>query len=122
MSKNIYEAYDPNDAYTLLEGLFNKSKNVMELIHRMNATQVCVFAALCEGKRLTTVGNVVKEADIAVNNAPMIINKIRSLSNIDLGIEKFNATTMSGLGARTYQAVYFISPRHVKSLNKNRKQ
>lgn len=117
--ENILQDYYTNLKTTeLLEERFGRSPIVMNIIDAMGEMDKRLFAAFCDGLKVTTTGYNVP-ADIYIHRASAPINAIRSFC---IPVESKFVKTISNLGKSTRVTVFYMESSAIAELMKNPKK
>lgn len=111
----VTEFYTPEIAKNKLGAHFSDNMPMLEMINHMGKSDLCVFAALCDGKTITTTGYDI-EADLSVKRASAVIHSLKQ-KNLPISTNAIN--TQSDVGGTTKQSVFFISGDDLLSLKSN---
>lgn len=87
-------------------------KRAVAWIKRLQKSSLCLFAALCDGKTMTTTGYEIN-ADFSVKRASAAIHSLK-LKNLPISTN--SVLTGSDVGGTTNQAVFYISKDDLHSL------
>lgn len=117
MSDLLNDYYTIAKANELLEELFSEAPLMMDIIKGMSGTSKRLFAALCDGKTITTTGYSVK-ADIYIHRASAPIKTLREYC---LPIDDKFVQSVSTLGNPSQVKVFFLSRESFLRLTKNPK-
>jgi hypothetical protein len=111
----VTELYPPEIAKHKLSDHFSENVLMLEMINHMGKSDLCVFAALCDGKTITTTGYEI-DADLSVKRASAVIH---SLKQKNLPISTNTIPTQSDVGGTTKQSVFFISDDDLRCMKSN---
>ncbi|EPC5062805.1 hypothetical protein ACRZZB_001510 [Klebsiella oxytoca] len=110
--EKVTDQYSPEIARHKLNAYFSGNFIMLDVIKRLQKSSLCVFAALCDGKTITTAGYEIN-ADFSVKRASAVIHSLK-LKNLPVSTN--SVSTGSDVGGITNQAVFFISKEDLHSL------
>jgi hypothetical protein len=108
----VSDVYTPEVSRHKLSVRFGDNLPVIEVIRHMNNSNLCVFAALCDGHTVTTTGYDIP-ADFWVNRASAVAC---SLKQLYLPIETQTIQTKADVGGTTKQSVFYMSDISIQRL------
>lgn len=111
----VTEFYTPEISKNKLIDHFLDNIPMLEMINRMGKSDLCVFAALCDGKTITTTGYDI-DADLSVKRASAVIHSLKQ-KNLPISANAIN--TQSDVGGNTKQSVFFIKEDDLQCLKSN---
>lgn len=103
--QKVTDIYPPEISKTKLETLFAGNQVMLDAIRKMSKSNMCVFAALCDGYVITTTGYTIA-ADLCVNRASAVSH---SLKQKNLPISSRGVPTKADVGGAVKQAAFFVS-------------
>jgi hypothetical protein len=103
--QKVTELYPPEISKRKLENLFSGNQVMLDAIRGMSKSNMCVFAALCDGHVVTTTGYSIT-ADLCVNRASAVTH---SLKKKHLPISSMGVSTKADVGGAVKQAAFFVS-------------
>lgn len=110
--EKVTDQYSPEIARHKLSAYFSGNLIMLDVIKRLQKSSLCVFAALCDGKTITTTGYEI-DADFSVKRASAVIHSLK-LKNLPISTN--SVSTDSDVGGTTNQAFFFISKDDLHSL------
>lgn len=108
----VSDVYTPELSRQKLSMRFSDNLPMIEVIRRMNNSNLCVFAALCDGLTVTTTGYDI-HADFWVNRASAVAC---SLKQLFLPIETQTIQTKADVGGTTKQSIFYMSDISIQRL------
>lgn len=118
MSNILQDYYTHLKTTELLEDRFGKVPVMMGVIAKMGEMDKRLFAAFCDGLKVTTTGYEVP-ADIYIHRASAPINALRLFG---FPIENKFVKTLSNLGKPTRVSVFYMEQSVISGLVKNPKK
>lgn len=110
--KKVTDLYPPEIARNKLEKHFSGTPEVLELIRTLGKTDLCTFAALCDGHVVTTIGYDIP-VDLAVKRASAVA---LSLKKRHLPIQSKSISAKADVGGAVYQAAFYIDKTDLVNL------
>jgi len=74
--EKVTDQYSPEIAQHKLSAYFSGNLIMFRVTKRLQKSSLCVFAALCDGKTITTTGYEV-DADFSVKRASAVIHSLK---------------------------------------------
>lgn len=108
--------YSPEKARYTLERKFCAHPEFLQYLRKLSRSNLSILAALCDGKSVTTLGNLV-EADYGITRASAVIQFLRKQFSIPITRELKVISTDCGMKAR--QAIYKIEACNLVLLKNN---
>jgi|GEM_PF-1481695 len=104
--RKITDDYTPGLARQKLASFFEDRETALLAVGKLNRTQVCVLAALLDGKCITTSGYSIP-ADYGVKRASAVMHSLEKEHFFPISSRRIE--TESDVGTKTKQALFFIS-------------
>lgn len=105
--QKVTELYPPKISKYKLEKLFSGNQVMLAAIRGMSKSNMCVFAALCDGHVVTTTGYNIP-ADLCVNRASAVTHALKQKY---LPISSRGVSTKADVGGVVKQAAFFCLRR-----------
>ncbi|EKT64688.1 hypothetical protein [Providencia alcalifaciens] len=116
--RKVTDVYSPELAKEILGKHFSNNIEMINIINRLKKSGLCVLAALCEGRTVTTTGYDI-DADFCVNRASAVIHALKQKG---ISIKTHKILTTADVGGMTQQASFSLDEQTLEALKKHPKK